>query len=161
MFLRLLLLLTIVPAVELWLLLEIGERIGGLETIWLIILTGVIGASLAKREGLAVILRIQEEAQNGIPPGERLVEGLMILLGGVLLLTPGVITDLFGLMMIFPLTRRPMSRITKRWLSTRVQVQGVNIGPAAPGPAAQKTRDTLKDNGSDTPAGDHFDHPVA
>jgi len=157
---KLLLLMTIVPAMELWILLEIGGAIGVMETIWLIVLTGIVGAALAKREGLAVIRKIQEEALNGLPPGDRLVEGLMVLVGGILLLTPGVVTDLTGLLMIFPLSRRPIARWAKGYLSSRVVMWGMDVGPAAPGPAAQRTTETLKDADDGTPGDDRFDHPV-
>ncbi len=160
MLIRLLLLMTIVPAVELYLLLEIGAWLGAAQTLWLIVVTGIVGAALAKREGLAVIQKIQEEALNGIPPGDRLVEGLMVLVGGVLLLTPGVLTDLTGLMMIFPLTRRPMAKVAKAWLSARVTVAGVNIGPAAPGPATRQTREKLNEPEPGTGGDDRFDHPA-
>jgi len=161
-FTRLLLLMTIVPAVELYLLLHIGQAIGAAETIYIIIATGVVGAWLAKREGLSVIQKIQEDAVNGVPPGDRLVEGLMVLVGGVLLLTPGVVTDATGLAMIFPLTRAPLARITKRWLATRVTLNGVHIGTPQAGPAAQQTRERINrgpsESSSDTD--DRFDHPV-
>lgn len=160
MLLKLLLLMTIVPTVELWLLFQISDRIGGIETLWLIILTGIIGASLAKREGLSVISKIQEDAVNGEPPGDRLAEGLLVLVGGILLLTPGVVTDLTGLLMIFPLSRRPLSQVAKRWLTARVQFSGVDIGAAAAGPAAQRTREALNQNEDGTPGDDRFDHPV-
>ncbi len=162
MFARLLLLMTIVPAVELYLLLEIGSAIGAVETFYIIILTGIVGAWLAKREGISVIQKIQEDAINRIPPGDRLVEGLMVLVGGVLLLTPGVMTDALGLAMIFPLTRAPMARLTKGWLATRVTVNGVNIGQPQPGPGAQRVRQKVNETSSNTSSNinDRFDHPV-
>jgi len=160
MLLKLLLLMTVVPALELWLLLEIGGRIGAPETIWLIILTGIVGASMAKREGLSVVRQIEEEARNGVPPGDRLAEGLLVLVGGILLLTPGVLTDLSGLLMIFPLSRRPLARWAKAWLAARVEVSGIHIGEAAPGPAARATREKLHENEDGTPGDDRFDHPV-
>ena len=104
--LKLLLLFTVVPALELYLLLQIGERIGALETIYLIIVTGIVGAAMARREGISVIRQIQEGAVNGVPPANKLVEGLMVLVGGILLITPGIVTDAIGLSFIFPLTRR-------------------------------------------------------
>jgi UPF0716 protein FxsA len=159
-FTRLLLLMTVVPAVELYLLLQIGSAIGAAETIYLIIITGIVGAWLAKREGLSVVRKIQEDAVNGVSPGDRLVEGLMVLIGGVLLLTPGVVTDLCGLAMIFPLTRAPLARRTKGWLAARVTVNGVNIGPAQPGPAARQTKERLNPTTDDGPIADRFDHPV-
>ena len=160
MLLKLLLLMTVVPTVELWLLFQIGDRIGGIETIWLIIVTGIVGASLAKREGLSVVRKIQEDAVNGEPPGDRLAEGLLVLVGGVLLLTPGVITDLTGLAMIFPLTRRPLAQVAKKWLSARVQFSGVEFGSPAPGPGARQTREVLKQDADGQPGDNRFDHPV-
>ena len=90
--LKLLFLFTVVPTAELYLLLEIADRIGGLETIYLVIITGIVGAHLAKREGLGVLHQIQEAAANGESPADKLVEGLMVLIGGILLVTPGVMT---------------------------------------------------------------------
>ena len=121
---KLLLLFTIVPTAELYLLLEIGERIGTFETIYLIIVTGIVGAAMAKREGLSVIQQIQEGAVNGVPPADKLVEGLMVLVGGILLITPGVLTDAVGLSFIFPLTRRLLAGGVKRFVGTRFQFQG-------------------------------------
>jgi UPF0716 protein FxsA len=159
-FAKLLLLMTVVPAVELYLLLRIGKTIGAIETIYVIILTGILGAWLAKREGLAVIRKIQEDAVSGVPPADRLVEGLMVLLGGVLLLTPGVLTDAMGLSMIFPLTRVPIAKVAKTWLAARVNVEGVNIGTPTAGPAAQRTRETLNPPTEDPSFPGGFDHPV-
>lgn len=161
MLLKLLLLMTIVPAVELWLLLQIGAAIGAFETFWLIILTGIVGAALAKREGIAVVRKIQDDVRNGLPPTERLVEGLLVLVGGVLLLTPGVVTDLTGLLMIFPLTRRPFALWAKRAIGARLVFSGIDIGAAAPGPAAQRVRQTLNEGEDGSPGDDRFNHPVS
>lgn len=115
MFARLLLLFTVVPAVELYLLILIGQWLGALETVLIILVTGSVGAVLAKREGLGVIRRLQEEARTGLPPGDRIVEGLLVLVGGVLLITPGVLTDLTGFLLIMPWSRR--------WLAPRVKAR--------------------------------------
>ena len=160
MFARLLLLMTVVPAVELYLLLRIGRAIGAAETVYLIIVTGIVGAWLAQREGLSVIRKIQEDAMNGLPPGDRLAEGLMVLVGGILLLTPGVVTDALGLSMIFPLTRAPLARLTKGWLASRVTVNGVNIGTPQPGPATQRRQEKLNPSTEGQPSSEQFDHPV-
>lgn len=149
MFGRLLLLMTVVPVVEFYLLYKIGGMLGTMETILLVIITGLIGASMAKREGLSVLRQIQEDAINGIAPTQSLTEGLLVLVGGVLLITPGVITDVFGLMAIFPLTRKLMAPAMSRSVSTRVQgMDGVQFGAPAPGPAAKNIRD-------------QFDHPTS
>ena len=96
MFTRLLILMTVVPALELYLLIEIGTLLGAAETVLLIVLTGVVGAALAKREGIGVLRQLQADTLRGIPPADRMVEGVMVLIGGILLMTPGVLTDLTG-----------------------------------------------------------------
>jgi UPF0716 family protein affecting phage T7 exclusion len=97
---RLLLVMTLIPAIEMLLLLELAERLGAVETVVLILLTGSLGASLAKREGLGVLRQLQQDAARGIPPADRLVEGVLVLIGGVLLITPGVLTDALGVALL-------------------------------------------------------------
>lgn len=101
----LILLLTVVPTVELYLLIQIGHNIGAPNTILLVITTGVVGSFLARQEGIRTLYEIQKETASGQLPGRKLVDGVLILIGGVLLITPGVITDIVGLLIIFPLTR--------------------------------------------------------
>lgn len=160
--LKLLVLFTVVPTVELYLLFEIGDRIGAVETLVLVILTGIIGARMARREGLSVLQQIQQEAVNGTAPADKMVEGVMVLLGGVLLITPGVMTDIVGLSLIFPLSRRLMAGSVKRVLHRRMQVSGVHIGTPRPGPAARNASEvfehpTPKDQGEDD---NPFGHPI-
>jgi UPF0716 protein FxsA len=162
---RLFLLMTVVPAVELYLLIQLGSYLGAVTTIWLVIVTGIVGASLAKREGLSVVQKIQSDTLNGVPPTQGLTEGLLVLLGGVLLITPGVITDAVGLMAIFPLTRRLIAPVLSRKLEARVQVMdGVNIGTPTAGPAARRVRDQFNHPVSAEPLPrrieEQFDHPV-
>ncbi len=95
----------VLPAVELAILLEIGSRIGGWNTLALIILTGMAGAALTRVQGFLVVARIQERLQQGEMPTEEMLDGLMVLAGGVFLLTPGVVTDLIGLFLLIPWTR--------------------------------------------------------
>ncbi|MGZ4161281.1 MAG: FxsA family protein [Neobacillus sp.] len=102
----LLLLIIIIPAMDIGLLLFSGKTIGVWPTLIFIILTGVIGAYLAKREGLQTIRRAQEQLRIGQIPGEAVLDGICILIGGTLLLTPGFITDLVGFLMLFPPTRK-------------------------------------------------------
>lgn len=126
---RLLLLFTIVPAVEMFLLLQIGSLVGPTPTVLWLLLAGLVGAWLAKREGLTLIRELALEIQQGLPPAGRLVEGGMVVVGAVLLVTPGVLTDLVGLVLILPPTRR--------WLAPRIlkQIATRFDGPAALGPA--------------------------
>lgn len=121
------LLFTVVPAVELYLLLQIGSWLGPTETFVMLLLTGVLGTWLAKREGFAVLAQLSEELRGGLPPGTRLMEGALVVAGGVLLVTPGVITDVTGLLLIFPPTRRWIAPRALRWLSARFGV--VELGP--------------------------------
>ena len=145
---RLFLLMTVVPAIELALLITIGRKLGTAETIWLVIVTGVLGAHMARREGIAVLRKIQDDSRRGVQPTASLTEGLLILLGGILLITPGVITDVIGLLSIFPWSRKLIAPALGRGLRARVQtMEGVEIGTPQPGPAARHLRD-------------QFDHPV-
>ena len=160
--LKLLFLFTVVPTAELYLLFQVGDHIGAAETFLLVILTGIIGARLAQREGLSVLRQIQEDAVNGVSPADKLVEGFMVLLGGVLLITPGIMTDVVGLSLVFPLTRRIFAGSVKSALHDRVQMHGVHIGTPRPGPAARDAADVFShptpqhDPDDDNP----FGHPI-
>ncbi len=116
MFLRLLILFTLVPMIELSILIEIGTRVGTFHTIMLIIMTGIVGALLAQSQGLAVIRKMQEEISLGRPPAGELFDGLFVLVGGILLITPGLLTDIIGFTFLFPVTRN----LIKRWLMRKV-----------------------------------------
>ena len=160
MLLRLFLLFTVVPAIEMYLLIQIGQRLGAAETVFLIFVTGLVGSYMAKREGFSVMHKLQEDARKGIPPASRLVEGLMVLIGGVLLITPGVLTDVFGLSLIFPITRQIMAPLVQKWATKKFTGQihigqtSMNFGGVHPGNAAKKKQEALK------PQGGQFDHPV-
>jgi len=116
MFLRLFLLFTCIPLVELYLLLQIGSIIGAVNTILLVIITGVLGAYLAQQEGLRTLERIQALMARGEMPGEPLIDALLILVAGFLLITPGILTDLLGFLMLIPATRAPI----RRWIKGRL-----------------------------------------
>jgi len=101
----LMLLFIIVPIVELALLIKVGQHIGAFNTISIVIGTGIAGALLAKSEGLKTLRGIQHDLELGIMPSERLLDGLFIFTGGLLLLTPGLITDMVGFLLLIPYTR--------------------------------------------------------
>ncbi len=111
-FRRLILLFILVPIGELALLIQLGRWIGLWPTLGLIVATGILGATLASREGLRAWHAFQLDIQEGRIPGRPILDGLSIFVGGALLLTPGLATDLFG----FALLARP----TRRWLQNRV-----------------------------------------
>jgi UPF0716 protein FxsA len=116
-----LLLLILIPAADIGLLLFSGKTIGVLPTITCIILTGVIGAYLTKKEGLETIRKAQEQLGYGRIPGDAVLDGICILIGGTLLITPGFVTDVFGFLMIFPFTRKPfkwgMKKLFRKWMN--------------------------------------------
>ncbi len=104
----------IVPAVELYLLIKVGGVIGAANTIFLIIATGALGASLARAQGFTVLRRIQDSLNSGRMPTDDMVNGVMILIGGLLLLTPGILTDILGFLLLIPSTRDIIKALVKR-----------------------------------------------
>ncbi|MBU3912084.1 MAG: FxsA family protein [Candidatus Omnitrophica bacterium] len=113
----LILLFTVVPLIELALLIKIGQYIGAGNTIAIVILTGITGAYLAKMQGLITLRRIQEDVNQGIMPTDKLFDGVLILCSGILLLTPGLLTDTAGFVGLIPLTRN----LFKRWLKSKIE----------------------------------------
>lgn len=105
MFSKLLLLFIIVPIVEIYILVKAGQYIGSMNTIAIVILTGIAGAAFAKSQGAQIIFKIRSALSQGQLPGRELLQGAMILAGGIMLLTPGFLTDLLGFSLLFPLTR--------------------------------------------------------
>jgi UPF0716 protein FxsA len=107
----------IVPAIELYLIIEVSHQVGFGNTLIALVFISVIGAWMVKREGLEIIRKTQIELANGQLPGKQIVEGLLILLAGVLMLTPGFGTDVVGLFLLFPLTRIMLrSFLTRRFV---------------------------------------------
>jgi UPF0716 protein FxsA len=124
MLLRLLLLFTLVPLVELALLIWVAEKagLGPWWTLCLVVLTGALGAALARHEGLRCLGRIRQKVAAGELPGDPLLDGLMILLAGALLITPGMLTDLLGFALLLPPFRRIVKRRLVRHFQSRIQV---------------------------------------
>ena len=98
------------PMIELYLLIMLGSRVGAMPTIGLIVLTGVLGATLARQQGLSILSKIQREMASGKPPTNELVEGALIVVGGIVLLTPGIVTDIFGFSLLIPPIRKAISQ---------------------------------------------------
>lgn len=114
MFLRLALLFIGLPLLELAILVKLGTVIGFWPTMAIVVATGFLGALLAQMQGLWVWTRIQRELRAGRMPGSELVDGFMILVGGIVLLTPGLLTDLFGFLLLVPWTRAWVKRRLRR-----------------------------------------------
>ncbi|MCP5004025.1 MAG: FxsA family protein [Planctomycetes bacterium] len=102
MLFRLILLFTVIPLIELYLLIQVGRYLGTLPTIMIVLITGIIGGLLARSQGLIVQRQIRTDLQNGIIPTDSLFDGLFILIAGALLITPGMVTDVFGFALMVP-----------------------------------------------------------
>jgi len=113
MLFKLIMLFTVIPIVELALLLKINTYIGLGYTLMIVLVTGVVGAYLAKSEGRGIIRNIKYEMSQGRMPGDELVNGLCVLIGGAFLLTPGLITDFTGFILVIPFTRAIIKRFVK------------------------------------------------
>ena len=107
MFLKLLILMTVIPAIEIYLITKAGSTIGWPETIGIIIITGILGAGISKREGAHAWREVGKAASAGRLPAQELVEGALVLAAGLVLLTPGFVTDFIG----FSLLVRPIRRV--------------------------------------------------
>ena len=100
-----LLLFIVMPIVEMWLLITVGGHIGAMNTIFLVMLTALVGIGLLKRQGFATLWRGQEKLQQGQVPAQEIVEGIVLAVSGALLLTPGFVTDAIGFLGLLPVTR--------------------------------------------------------
>lgn len=118
---RLVLLFVLIPLVELVVLIQLGTRVGFWPTMALVVATGILGATLARAEGLRTWLAFQRELAGGRLPGGALLDGLAILVGGAFLLTPGLLTDLAGFSLLFPPTRRWLQGRARRWLDRQLE----------------------------------------
>lgn len=127
MFIKLLIMFVFVPVMELYILIEASRMIGIGATVGLIMLTGVAGAWLARSQGLEILRRIQQETANGQMPAQTLIDGALILVGGLLLLTPGFFTDALGFSFLVPITRELWRRGLSAWLEKQVRQGSVTI----------------------------------
>ncbi|MEK4375177.1 FxsA family protein [Bacillus sp. FSL L8-0215] len=111
-----LLLLILFPAVEISLFLISSKIIGILPTMLLIVLTSALGAYFARKQGIEAFQKVQRDLQYGKMPGGAIVDGFCILIGGLLLLIPGFLSDLFGALLLIPVTRKGIKPLFERWL---------------------------------------------
>ncbi|MCY3825196.1 MAG: FxsA family protein [Nitrospinae bacterium] len=117
MIFKLFLLFTLIPIIELMILIDLGTSIGLAPTLGVVILTGALGAWAARTQGFYVVSRIQAEMAAGRLPGAEMVEGAMVLVGGVLLLTPGLLTDAAGFALMAPAVRA----VVRGWLMKKFE----------------------------------------
>ena len=138
MFGYLVLLFTLLPAIELYVLIEVGSVIGASNTILIILLTGVVGAYLARLQGFLTLQKIQNSVNQGQLPNNELMDGLMILVGGIVLLTPGFITDIIGFLLLIPLSRnlikiwaqKTFEKMMKEGNTIHIYRSGPSSGPS-------------------------------
>lgn len=126
MFINIILLFTILPALELMLLIKVGSAIGIGNTFLIIVLTGIAGATLARVQGFSVWRNIQASLNRGEVPTEEMLNGLMIFCGGIVLLTPGLLTDTFGFLLLIPVTRNLIKLYVKNKM-VQINSQGTII----------------------------------
>ena len=139
----LLTLFVLVPIIELYLLIGVGGVLGFWPTLGVVLLTGVVGAGLARREGFRVLAEWQEAMATGRMPTEGVIGGLLVLAGGLLLITPGILTDVVGFSLMMPAVRR----VAGVWLKAFVvgsghlqRVQVVRTAPWSQGSAGRSAR---------------------
>lgn len=124
---KLFILFVVMPIAEIAVLINVGEIIGGWNTVLLVILSAMLGAFLVKREGVATLAQAQLKMQKGELPAKELGSGLLLLVAGVLLVTPGFITDIFGLLLTLPFTRNRIGEVLFTALNGKVHMSG-NMG---------------------------------
>jgi len=129
---RLALAFVVLPVVELVILIRLGATVGLWPTLGLVLVTGAVGAALARAEGLKVVLRLQRELAEGRVPAQPLLDGATILLSGVLLLTPGLLTDVAALTLIFPPTRRWIQRRVRAHLEAGIRAGTLQVVVMSP-----------------------------
>ena len=132
MLLGLFFLFTLVPLLELYLLIRLGTYVGAVDTIAIVIGTGVAGGLLAKSQGLAVLDRMRAELNQGRLPAESLFDGLLILIAGAMLVTPGLLTDGLGLLLLVPWSRQAIKSWLKRKMQEKISEGEIHISTHLP-----------------------------
>lgn len=127
MFRILALLFIVVPAIEIYFIIKVGQIFGAVTTLAIIVLTGFLGAFLAKSQGRQILQLAQLDLQHGRVPSDIILDGLAVLVGGIVLLTPGFITDIFGFLLLIPTTRAMIKVMMRKWFSRLVQRGSINI----------------------------------
>jgi UPF0716 protein FxsA len=122
----------VVPLVEIYVIVQVGQAIGALNTIGLLLLFSIVGAWLARHEGFVIVQRVRERLDRGEVPGREMLDGLLVLFGGILMIVPGFVSDAFGLLLVFPPTRA----VARHFLQRRFTVQTLGGPPSRrpPGP---------------------------
>ncbi len=123
MFPILLILFIVVPIIEIGLFIQVGGFLGVWPTIALVLITAMVGASLVRSQGIRTLLNVQSRLQKGQLPAQQILEGVLLAVAGVLLLTPGFMTDALGMVVLLPIPRAMLAK----YLMARVVVKGVGV----------------------------------
>ncbi|MCB9728322.1 MAG: FxsA family protein [Deltaproteobacteria bacterium] len=158
--LKLFVLFTVLPVLELWLLIRMGSVLGAPMTVALCLLSGFVGAALARSQGARAVQRMQETVARGMVPAREILDGVLILVAGVVLLTPGFITDTMGILLLLPPVRAVIRGYISRRFAGRLQAgawQTTGGGGASwsawtasrGGPAGPRDRGPFGEGGAD------------
>ncbi|WP_339770576.1 FxsA family protein [uncultured Paraglaciecola sp.] len=123
---KLFLLFVLIPIVEISLLISVGEQIGGWNTVAIVIATALIGSYIVRQQGLTTLINAQQKMQHGEIPGQEVAEGLLLVIAGVMLVTPGFVTDFIGFLFCLPMTRPLIAKglLSKLQMQVVSQAQG-------------------------------------
>lgn len=125
---------TLLPAIEIYLLIKVGGQIGALHTFGLLLFMGFLGAAIAKSQGRALLLQAQAALSRGELPAASALHGLLVIFGGVLMVTPGFFTDVLGFLFVLPGPRHLMVVLMKRYLAKQLELGRIHVfGGAAAG----------------------------
>lgn len=127
MLFKLFLAMSLIPALEIYILITVGSAIGALNTLALVLMSAMLGAWLARTQGLQTMLKLRENLNQGIMPAEEILDAFLIFAAGLMLLTPGFVTDAFGLLLLFPPSRMAFKRWLRRRLDAFLQNPNVRI----------------------------------
>jgi len=124
-FLVLFIVFILVPVIEITVLIEVGDQLGALPTVGLVILTAAVGASLVRSQGLQTLMSAQQKMQQGQQPGQEVIEGVMLAIAGIMLVTPGFVTDFLGLILLLPMSRQFFAaKLLERMIIKNMAQQG-------------------------------------
>ncbi|MDH4420764.1 MULTISPECIES: FxsA family protein [Bacillus] len=123
----LLFLLILIPAIEITVLIGSSHLIGLWSTFAMIIFTGVVGVYLAKRQGFKVLREIQSKLNRGEMPGESVLDGIFVFVGGILLVLPGYVTDVMGFIFVIPVTRALLKPLVMKWMEWKFRKRSTII----------------------------------
>jgi UPF0716 protein FxsA len=130
----LILLFIVVPIAELYVIIQVGQAIGALPTVAILIADSVIGSMLLRAQGRGAWRRFRQATAEGRVPAREVLDGALVIFGGAFLITPGFITDVLGVLLLLPPTRAVIRRVLVGTFSRRFVVSAAGAGRAAPAP---------------------------